>query len=98
MLDMCHFLDDRALDLTVGRLHARLRTGGLFFVRVVLVPRRRLPWTWWLENSKMRFKGAPAFYRSLEAVSDLIRRKGFEVLETRYSGKQNELAWVVSRR
>jgi len=98
MLDMCHFLDDSAFELTLERLYATLKNDGLFLVRVVLEPQRRLPWTWWLENLKMKFNAAPAFYRSLETVSELIRRNGFEVLETNFSGKQNELAWVISRR
>ena len=98
MLDMCHFLDNSAFELTLERLHARLRHGGLFLTRVVLEPRRRMPWSWWLENSKMKIKGTPAYYRSLEVVSELIRQQGFEVQETKYSGKQDELAWVIAKR
>jgi predicted exporter len=98
MLDMCHFLDNSAFELTLERLHARLRQGGLFLTRVVLEPRRRMPWSWWLENSKMKIKGTPAYYRSLEVVSELIRQQGFEVQETKYSGKQDELAWVIAKR
>jgi uncharacterized protein len=98
MLDMCHFLDDAALELTLSRIYEKMRHGGLFFSRVVLEPRRRLPWSWWVENLKMKFKGAPGYYRSLEEISERIRRQGFEVQETRYSGEQFELAWVIARR
>lgn len=98
MLDMCHFLDDGAFELTLERICTNLRAGGIFLIRVVLRPERRLPWTWWLENLKMKFKAAPAFYRSPERVGELIRRNGFEVLEIKFSGHQNELAWVVSKR
>lgn len=98
MLDMCHFLDDAAFELTLERVYAKLRTDGIFLIRVVLKPERRMPWTWWLENLKMKFKSAPAFYRSLEQVSELMRRNGFQVLDVKFSGSQNELAWVVSRR
>ena len=98
MLDMCHFLDNEALELTLGRIYGKMRHGGLFLARVVLEPRRRIPWSWWLEDFKMKIKGAPAYYRSLETVSELIRRQGFDVRETRYSGKQYELAWVIARR
>jgi uncharacterized protein len=98
MLDMCHFLDNSAFALTLERLHARLRRGGLFLTRVVLEPRRRMPWSWWLENSKMKIKGAPAYYRPLEVVRELISQQGFEVKETKYSGKQGELAWVIAKR
>jgi predicted exporter len=98
MLDMCHFLDDSAFELTLERLYATMKIDGLFLVRVVLKPQRRLPWTWWMENLKMKFNAAPAFYRSLDTVSELIRRNGFEILETNFSGKHKELAWVVSRR
>jgi uncharacterized protein len=98
MLDMCHFLDNEAFELTLGRLYGKMRRGGLFLARVVLEPRRRMPWSWWLEHFKMKLKGAPAYYRSLDTVSELIRRQGFEVQETKYSGKQYELAWVIARR
>jgi uncharacterized protein len=98
MLDMCHFLDNTAFELTLERLHARLKRGGLFLSRVVLEPQRRMPWSWWLENSKMKLKGTPAHYRSLEVISGLIRQQGFEVQKTKYSGKQHELAWVIARR
>lgn len=98
MLDMCHFLDDNAFELTLMRVSEKLRAGGIFLVRVVLRPKRRLRWTWWLENLKMKFKSAPAFYRSMEQVSELMRRNGFEVVEVKFSGRQNELAWVVSKR
>jgi hypothetical protein len=98
MLDMCHFLDNAAFELTLERLYKKMKHGGLFLARVVLEPRRRLPWSWWVENIKMKLKGAPAHYRSLETVSELIRRQGFEVQATRYSGKQYELAWVIARR
>jgi uncharacterized protein len=98
MLDMCHFLDNPAFELTLERLYAKLRHGGFFLTRVVLEPRHRLTWCWWLENSKMKLKGTPGYYRSLEVVSGLIRQKGFEVQETKYSGKRHDLAWVIARR
>ena len=98
MLDMCHFLDNAAFELTLGRIYEKMRHGGFFLARVVLEPRRSMPWSWWVENGKMKLKGAPAYYRSLEAISELIRRQGFEVQATRYSGNQHELAWVIARR
>jgi predicted exporter len=87
MLDMCHFLDNAAFELTLGRIYGKMRRGGFFLARVVLEPRR-----------SMKLKGAPAYYRSLETISELIRQQGFEVQATRYSGHQHELAWVIARR
>ena len=98
MLDMCHFLDDDALRLTFARLHEKLRSGGFFVMRVVLEPQRTMPWTWWLENSKMKLNGARAYYRTLAQVREMMRENSFDVQETKSSGNQNELAWVVATR
>jgi uncharacterized protein len=98
MLDMCHFLDDDAFKLTLARLHDKLRSGGFFYARVVLGPNRVLPWTWWLENMKMKLQGCRPFYRSLSEITQVITDTHFEILATQSSGKQNEMAWVVARR
>jgi uncharacterized protein len=98
MLDMCHFLDDDAFELTLTRLHAKLRTGGFLILRAVLRPHRPMPWTWWLENSKMKLQGARACYRSQPQIIARVTENHFNVVLAQSSGRQDELAWVVAIR
>jgi predicted exporter len=98
MLDMCHFLDDTAFQLTLERLHAKMRAGALLLIRMAVVPRRRMPWHWWLDNAKMRLQGASPHYRTVAQVTDLVQNNRFKVLKTQDSGRQNELVWIVASR
>jgi SAM-dependent methyltransferase len=98
MLDMCHFLDDDAFELTLARLHDRLKTGGFLILRAVLRPHRPMPWTWWLENSKMKLQGAHACYRSQPQIIARVTENHFNVVLAKSSGRQDELAWVVAIR
>ena len=98
MLDMCHYLDDDALELTLARLHERLKTGGFLILRAVLRPHRPLPWTWRLENAKMKLTGARACYRTQPQITEQLTKNRFDVVLLQNSGRQDELAWVVAIR
>lgn len=98
MLDMCHLFDENAFNLTLARLHETLREEGFVIIRVVLEPHRPLPWTWWLENLKMKLHGSQSHYRSLSEIVRIVKANRFEILKTQCSGKKGELAWVVARR
>jgi predicted exporter len=98
VLDMCHFLDDNAFDLTLARLHERLKPGAFLILRAVLRPHRSMPWTWWLENSKMKLQGAHACYRTQSQIITQVSKNHFKVVLAQSSGRQEELAWVVAIR
>jgi hypothetical protein len=99
MIDMLHFLTDDEVALTLHRVRERLNAGALLLVRVSLVPaRRRLPWSWWVQNLMLRAARVPAFYRSLPRVAELAAAAGFRVERTLPSGADGELAWLVARR
>ncbi|MFZ0614157.1 MAG: MMPL family transporter [Desulfobacterales bacterium] len=97
MLDMVHFLDDEALRLTLARVGERLRAdGGRLIIRASIRPQRRLPWVWWLENTKLRLAGLTACYRSAERLEEMIDRAGFGITDTLPSGNNGELVWLAA--
>jgi hypothetical protein len=98
MIDMLHFLTDDEVALTLQRVRERLGAGALLLVRVSLVPpRRRLPWSWWVQNLLLRAARVPVFYRPMLRVAELVAAAGFSVERTLPSGADGELAWLVAR-
>ncbi|MGB7920483.1 MAG: MMPL family transporter [Desulfobacterales bacterium] len=96
MLDMVHFLNDDALLLTLDRVAERMREDGRLIIRATIRPQRRFAWVWWLENAKLRFSGAPAYYRSAEQLQNMIARSGFRITDTLPSGVHDELVWLIA--
>jgi predicted exporter/precorrin-6B methylase 2 len=97
LLDMVHYLDDEGLRLTLERLHAALRPGGVVVIRTALTPERTFPWTWWLENFKLKAHGIPVRYRSVDEIKQKIEEAGFIVEHTATSGSNRELIWFILR-
>ena len=96
LFDMVHFLNDDALLLTLVRVAERMREDGCLIIRATIRPQRRFPWVWWLENAKLRFAGAPAYYRSAEQLEKMIARSGFRITDTLPSGVHDELVWLIA--
>lgn len=97
MLDMNHFLDDAAWQLTLSRIHGKLAANGCLVVRTVIPPTRSHPWAWWFENLKMKLRQTQAFYRSKAQTAESINAAGFEIELQSPSGKHGELHWFVAR-
>ncbi len=93
VLDMIHYLDDRALTATLEKLHRRLRDGGQLLVRAVMAPEGRLPWLWWIEHLRCRLHGIALFLRSVDDIAGRIRGCGFELRRHRPSGDARDLHW-----
>jgi hypothetical protein len=70
--------------------------GGRLVIRATIRPRRRFPWVWWLENTKLRFAGVPAYYRSAEQLEKMIARSGFRITNALPSGVHDELVWLIA--
>ncbi len=98
MLDMCHFLDDAAFQLTLSRLHDRLNPGGHLIMRIVLEPAPPLSLTWRLDLLRMKFKGVTPYHRPLPAVIDTVEKAGFAVLSSHASGVRGDMAWIVAQK
>lgn len=97
MLDMNHFLDDEAFDLTLMRLRKKLSLNGGLIIRAVIPPTRSRPWSWWFENLKMKFSKAPAFYRSIDQTAARLTAAGFEIEKQSTSGRHGELHWFIAK-
>jgi len=97
MLDMNHFLDDAAFDLTLAHLLKKLSPDGCLIIRAVIAPTRSRPWSWWFENLKMKLNKTPAFYRSIDQTAARLTATGFEIKKQSTSGPHGELHWFVAR-
>lgn len=96
MLDMSHYLQDWELEKTLERIHERLLPGGRLIMRSVL-PRSAWPhWTWYLEHFRIKRKGMTACYRDEGELAAMLQRCGFEVTDSRVSGKREDMVWHVA--
>ena len=95
MLDVVYYLDDEGLRLTLERLYGMLRPGGVVVFRAAITPERRFPWTWWLENLKLKACRIPAYYRSPEEMKKRVVEAGFEIEHAAMSGSKGELIWLI---
>ncbi len=93
VLDMIHYLDDRALTATLEKLHRRLRDGGQLLLRAVMPPEGRFPWLWWIERLRCRLRGVPLFLRPVDDIAGRIRACGFELRRHHPSGGTHDLYW-----
>jgi SAM-dependent methyltransferase len=94
-LDMCHFLDDPALDLTLRRLRERLLEGGHLILRCPidsqqpdLLERRIYKLGQYLGGSKM-------FFRTVEELRRHIVDAGFQLSVVKQTGDNRGLFWFV---
>ncbi|RJR28859.1 MAG: methyltransferase domain-containing protein [Desulfobacteraceae bacterium] len=98
MLDMVHYLNDEDLRLALERLYGTLSGKGTVIIRVAMTPRRKFPWTWWLEGLKLKAGGIRGSYRSAEEMASRIAEAGFAVEHSDFSGSHRELAWFVLKK
>ncbi|MCG6910402.1 MAG: MMPL family transporter [Deltaproteobacteria bacterium] len=96
MLDIVHYLDDGALQLTLQRLFARLRPGGRLIFRGTVPPEGRAPLRYRIEELRLRINRTPSFYRTVDALEGLMRNAGFTVEDAGVSGGEGELRWLVA--
>src|SRR5579859_2581982 len=96
-IDMLHYLDDLALDLTLARLRARLGEGHYLIVRAPMQPAGFGSLIWNLTRIHRAVWGLFAQYRTVEQVRERIERAGFEVVGSSISGGNPEIRWFISR-
>jgi SAM-dependent methyltransferase len=98
MIDMVHFLTDEGFTETLDRLRERTRNGGRLIIRASLLPKRRLPWSWWFQNLILRFFRIPAYYRPVHQLQSMVVQSGFQMEHTLASGCDEELVWLIARK
>jgi len=96
MLDMIHFLEDEALNLTLKRLQEKLRHGGHLIVRAVIPAPKNGSWKRRLETLRHKVSRTTVHYRSVEEIKRLIIQAGFKNEFTGLSGSNQEWVWFIS--
>ena len=96
MLDIVHYLNDDALQLTFKNLFDRLKSGRQLIIRASIPPTRPTPWVWWLENLKLKLNRTPSHYRSAETLKTMLVETDFNVDLTKPSGANGELVWFIA--
>jgi len=97
MLDMIHFLEDEALNLTLKRLQEKLRHDGRLIVRAVIPPQKNGSWKWRFQAIRLKVSGTKAHYRSVGEIKRLISQAGFKNEFTGPSGSNQESVWFISK-
>lgn len=95
MLDMNHFLDDAAFAMTLEKVCRKLSPDGFLFLRSV-IPSTGFSFWNCVEDMKMRLGKVVPHHRQVEEVADIIARSGFDIIDSRPSGKRNELHWFIA--
>lgn len=67
-------------------------------IRASLLPKRRLPWSWWFQNLVLRWSRIPAYYRPVLQLERMVGEAGFQVEHALASGRNEELVWLVARK
>lgn len=96
LLDMLHYLDDGKVAATLGRCRGLLAPGGIIVLRSVYRPPGKRSFSWYLEDLRVRFSGAKAWYRTQEDMARLLADNGF-ALAHQSPARNSELWWMVGR-
>jgi predicted exporter/SAM-dependent methyltransferase len=97
LLDMVHYLDERALHRLLAGLRERLAGDGIVVIRFV-VPVRRPGFWWRVEDMRVRLRGIRPCYRSPAAMERSVLRAGLAVRKAETAPSNTELAWLVAGR
>jgi SAM-dependent methyltransferase len=96
-LDVIHFLDDSALELTFQRIRARLNPGQYFVMRVSVPPQGRGSWMWRSYKLHRTIRRLRHYFRPADEVRRFLTSAGFDVQLVGASGEQrHEMYWFIS--
>jgi len=97
LLDMIHLITDDEFRLTLKRLHGKMRTDGSLIVRATVPLRQGIPWTRWIETTRISLQKGTPHFRSKEDILTIISEAGFEIIRTEISIPGKEEWWFVAR-
>jgi predicted O-methyltransferase YrrM len=78
LLDVAHYLDDTALQVTLTELRNRLEPAGQLIVRDTIVSAKRRPVERWLERWLMRLRRERPRYRDQPTLVRMLEEAGLE--------------------
>ncbi|MCP3955512.1 MAG: methyltransferase domain-containing protein, partial [Desulfobacterales bacterium] len=97
LLDIIHFLDDSALNLTLARLRKALHSNAALIIRAVIPPPdgnySRL---WKLDALRMKLTGVQAHHRTTDAIRAMVEGAGFQIRQIEQSGNNIESTWFIA--
>jgi hypothetical protein len=96
LLDMIHLITDNELTLTLERIRTKLLPEGILIIRATVPSLKRLPWTRWLEMTRIRFHNMKPRYRSKEEIQSIISKTGFNITKTEISAPGKEEWWFIA--
>ncbi len=96
VLDVIHYLDDAALDLTLRRVRARLDDGGCLFIRASMPPAGIGSLRFNLYRIARGLGGIAVYFRPVEQIEQALSAAGFRVTRSQISGANLELHWFVA--
>jgi SAM-dependent methyltransferase len=98
LLDISHFLDDKALSLTLTGLRQAMHRGGHLVIRAVVPPEDgRVSRAWKIDAIKMKLAGLRAHHRPADKLAEIMTGAGFVMKKTELSGGNRESVWLVAR-
>lgn len=98
VLDMLHYLDDESAGNLFSNCFSVMVDGGMLLIRYVIYPKNRaVSWSWKLEDMRTRFRGGRAYYRSTDAMAELLEKAGFTVEVNMVTRTDEELVWLSGR-
>jgi hypothetical protein len=97
LLDMIHLINDEELMLTLQRLHTKLRQEGSLIIRATVPSGKRVPWTRWIETTRIKVQKGTPHFRTREDILASIVKSGFSITHTEISAPGYEEVWFVAR-
>ncbi|MBN2494452.1 MAG: MMPL family transporter [Deltaproteobacteria bacterium] len=97
VLDVVHFLDDRALQASLAAVAGKLTAGGRLVVRAT-VPGQGLRWERALETLRFRLRGSRPRFRSADTLAAMIRDAGLAMELVEPGPANRSETWLVARK
>jgi SAM-dependent methyltransferase len=97
LLDMLHYLEDKEVSELLERLRPVLSTQGRLIIRVTL-PGTRFSLFRFVEETRLRIKGANPCWRSKDKVIEILGNAGFHVELVEPTAEAREETWFIGVR
>ncbi|HID69196.1 MAG TPA: methyltransferase domain-containing protein [Desulfobacterales bacterium] len=97
LLDMLHYLDNNSVRSLFANCFQVMNNNGLLLARFVIRPDTAPSWSWKLEDFRTQHAGSQAYYRTIDAMGDLMAKAGFHVELKKISDTNKELVWLLGR-
>jgi predicted exporter len=97
LLDMIHLITDDEFRLTLKRLHGKMRTDGSLIIRATVPSGKHIPWTRWIETTRIRLQKSMPHFRSKEDILTIISEAGFKIASMEISAPGKEEWWFTAR-